>query len=233
MKKNGPVTNDERDQILVALRDPDHVLTRIRETFGRRIETIRKIAAEFGIEVSQPVAVMPQIPLPDDFADHAATSSNPQLMQRYGVSINVITRFRKQSGIAAPKAGTTFAPLAMPDGFALVAPTMTIKQLRLHYGRGPEVIHRWLGEANVRPKKLAFGYQNGAKTVVHRDMSRIGQIADFLRYWGPVCRCNPNGRADPKGTHWRRGSAVLTDAELTVRAIAKGFDADDWKRIAA
>jgi hypothetical protein len=121
----------------------------------------------------------------------------------------------------------------VPDGFALVAPTMTIKQLRLHYGRGPEVIHRWLGEANVRPKKLTPGYQHAARTVVHRDMSAMGQIADYLRYWGPVFRCNANGRADIKGTHWRRGSAVLTDAELTERAIIKGFYTDDWKRIAA
>ncbi|MDY7525510.1 hypothetical protein [Sphingomonas sp. 10B4] len=173
--------------------------------------------------------------VPADFAEHAPTSCNPDLAQRYGVSINIISRWRNETGCRAPKpVPPTVANAApIPDGFALVAPTMTMKQLRLRFGRSSHVVHRWLTLTNTKPKKLQSGYRNGPTNAVLRDMTAVGQVADYLRRWGPVFRCNKVGQADPRGTHWRRGLAILTDVELTDRAVAKGYDAGAWERIAA
>jgi hypothetical protein len=51
-----------------------------------------------------------------------------------------------------------------------------------------------------------------------RDTSPDGEAADYLRRFGPVYRCNSVGRPDIAGKFWRRGSAVLTSAELIERA---------------
>jgi hypothetical protein len=73
----------------------------------------------------------------------------------------------------------------------------------------------------------AFNPLNPAR----RDMTRIGQAADFLRRFGPVFRCGPGGVALQSGLHWNRGGFVLTDAELVARAERLGWDPDAWRRL--
>lgn len=206
--------------VVVTRADVLEVYNRIASTkLGRRV-TARKM---------QPV-----IEMPVDFTEHGSVEKNAELSARYGVGICTITRWRNESGCSAPRSAFSGPPKApVPDGFALTAPTMTMKQLRLHYGRGSDVISRWLNEANVKPKTLQYGYRTGAVDHAKRDMTRAGQAADFLKRWCPVYRCDERGRACTRGDMWRRGNAVLTDAELIERAEAKGFDADAWKRVAA
>jgi hypothetical protein len=60
----------------------------------------------------------------------------------------------------------------------------------------------------------------------------VEAAVDHLRRFGPVVRCTPAGGFDPKGRHWRRGSAVLTAAEIVERALAKGWTPDAWRRVA-
>lgn len=178
-------------------------------------------------------ATQTALPVPDDFAVHGPIERNPALAKRYQVSINLITRWRNETGVKAPHTGGGIPLAPMPDGFAVVAPTMTMRQMRLRFSRGPEVIQRWLNEAGVKAKVLRpGGYLNGPVNVVQRDMSHLGQAADFLRRWSPVYRCTEIGRADVKGEFWRRGSAVLTDAELVERAEERGFDPNAWRKVA-
>lgn len=64
-------------------------------------------------------------------------------------------------------------------------------------------------------------------------LSYAGEAAEYLKKYGPVTRCNEAGRFDPKGSMWRRGSTVLTDDEVIERAVAKGFDREAWRKLAA
>lgn len=137
-------------------------------------------------------------------------------------------------------------PLAAPEDFAEQWPLYTGRQLARRYGRAHKTIIRWASDlglsrpaswrspeyASKKPKpqprvrktpvekpKVVSSWGSAAPVDrPHRDMSPAGQAADYLRGFGVVYRCTPTGRADEKGTHWRRGSAVLTDAELIERA---------------
>jgi hypothetical protein len=53
-----------------------------------------------------------------------------------------------------------------------------------------------------------------------------------LRRICAVYRCTETGRADPKGKFWRFGNAVLTPDELIARAERKGWDPEEWRRVA-
>lgn len=141
----------------------------------------------------------------------------------------------------------------VPDDFAELWVAMSQRQLAAHYGRSNETIAAWIkraglfrprcvhitkraapAPASVSPKPVApRGRPHSVKTVQpidrhQRDMSAVGQAVDFLRKFGAVYRCNPRGGADMAGTHWRRGIAVLTDAELIERAEDKGWVAERW-----
>jgi hypothetical protein len=174
-------------------------------------------------------------PVPADFAAIAGSMKNDDLCRRYGVGKGYIARWRKQSGV--PGMTGSYQPLAVPAGFANLAPTMTPYTAARHFGRGVEVVKRWAEEAGVRLRRPVSIVSRGTATPVrmesHRDMSRAGQAAEFLQKFGPVYRCDEQGRQLEDGFFWRRGLAVLTDAEIIERAERNGWDADAWKRCAA
>lgn len=179
-------------------------------------------------------------PCPADFAEHAH-ETNHELMARYQCGTKVLVRWRAETGIIVRNPSE---PTPMPDGFALVAQSMTMRELRERYSRSEPVVRRWCQLAGVTPRRVGtkervqLGLASRAArnfspvNVSHRDMSRAGQAADFLRRFGPVVRCNSGGRYDPKGDHWRRGCSILAAAEVIERAERLGFDADAWKRVA-
>lgn len=126
-----------------------------------------------------------------------------------------------------------------PKDFADLAPTMTRTELVEHYNRNAKVIARWIQEAGTesrpvtraqctetaRRKALLRRHRNNAymSTPVDRpskDMSEAGRAADYLRRFGPVIRCNRDGRYDPDGDRWLRGSTLLTAGEVVDRAAA-------------
>jgi hypothetical protein len=152
----------------------------------------------------------------------------------------------------------------LPSDFAQVAATRSVLDLRKHYGVGERTIRRWLAEAGiVRTRACRFGGRemparavkvatpkadstrpSAARSVWRqpgprplpdaRDNSRAGMAAQYLQKFGPVFRCNAEGRLDPRGTHWNRGGrTVLTDDEIMERARSKGWDPDAWMEIAA
>lgn len=180
----------------------------------------------------------PQLPMPADFAARADGVPNRTLMAHYGVSLGVIGRWRREAGVrpASGGKGRPFVTAAMPDGFALVAPTMTIKQLRERYGRCKTVIERWLAEAGVTARKPLDrhigNYPLQLTKRVHRDESRAGLAAEFLRRFGPVYRCRSTGEASIGGSHWNRGGFVLTGDELIYRAERLGWNPEAWRMVA-
>lgn len=60
------------------------------------------------------------------------------------------------------------------------------------------------------------------------------RAADFLRVHDrvPMYRCDDIGRAAPKGEFWRYGNAVLPDADVIAKAKRKGWDENEWRKLA-
>lgn len=184
-------------------------------------------------------------PVPDGFTAIAATTRNADLMERYGASMEVVRRWRRLTGIPAQRKGRDpVNKRAVPDGFALVVQGMSRSTLARHYCVSRETVDRWCALAGVAPKRWqprtspkkglgadrAFNPANHA----HRDGSRAGLAADYLRRLGPVYRCGPDGRQCATGEFWNRGGrTLLSDAELIERAQQLGWDPDAWRRLAA
>lgn len=55
--------------------------------------------------------------------------------------------------------------------------------------------------------------------------------ADFLRKLSPVLRCDPDGRLNPRGRYWRRGSATMDSVAIVKRAADRGWQPDSWRRV--
>jgi hypothetical protein len=135
--------------------------------------------------------------------------------------------------------------VSIPGDFARVAAGQTVRHVSLYYGRSRDMVLRWFEETGTprgadRPNKLAAPKRPKApasprqpranepfRNVAHapacvtrheRDMSAAGQAADYLRQFGAIYRCGETGKACVSGKFWRRGNAVLSDAELIERA---------------
>jgi hypothetical protein len=128
-----------------------------------------------------------------------------------------------------------------PGDFSVVAPQITMKEARVRFGRSAETIRRWCAETGVRLKPsnhLVAGSSTRKFSPVapraHVEIGEAGQAAEFLRRFGPVFRCDVDGRQLQDGFFWNRGGrTVLTDEELIERARRNGWDPDAWRRIAA
>lgn len=183
-------------------------------------------------------------PMPDGFAEHAAKPM-ADLKKRYSAGDSTIRKWRKTLAFEAPLGPKL---KQMPEGFAEAQKGKSIVQLAELYGCGKLPVSRWLKEigiqrerfvsvAVVKPAKPAHLVRNVHMTTpvdrAVKDGSRAGLAADFLRKFGPVYKCNDRGSADIAGSHWRRGSSILTDAEIIERAEYNGWSHDAWKQVAA
>lgn len=182
--------------------------------------------------------VLPPQPVPADFSVNAQRETVDLLMKRYQVGTEKIARWRRECGLSVVRA------IPIPEGFADAAPTLTVAQMEERYGVTRVTINKWCLQFGVKPAPGvrgpagvpslgAMGRAKPAPLNQHRDTSRAGQAADYLRQYGPVIRCNPAGHYDPKGNHWRRGSTVLCADEVIARAIRNGWNPDAWKALAA
>jgi hypothetical protein len=182
-------------------------------------------------------------PPPADFAARAAGMSNLDLADHYDVGTGTVARWRREAGVTAPGSHSAICRHQAPPDFARVAPTKTRYMLALHYRRGVGTIDRWCAEARVSPRpgqgrgtpvRIVSGSDRAFSPVEkpHRDLSPAGRAVDFLRRFGPVTRCDAEGRHDAEGTHYRRGAFVLTGDELIARALRLGHDSDVWRRLA-
>lgn len=101
-----------------------------------------------------------------------------------------------------------------------------------HYHASLSTVTRWRREMELkaqarlkRPEAKTIRYApfRQIPLINNRDMSCAGQAADYLRRYGAVYRCDAVGKPNPKGTHWKRNFAVLTDEEIVSRAIRLGW----------
>lgn len=174
--------------------------------------------------------------IPADFAERWHNTSQAELAAHYKRATGTISLWVKRLGLVRTASSTTGINRPRPADFMAVQAGLTIQQIMLRYGVGRDVVRRWLADSGIDRQQLRLIKPNAYLTApidrVARDSSRAGQAADFLRRFGAVYRCNERGGADVKGNRWRRGSAILTDAELIERAERNGWDADAWKRVA-
>lgn len=166
-------------------------------------------------------------PRPDDYAEMARTLTRRELMKHYKTGERKIALWNRETTGSKRGGGK---PTERPAGFE-ADKDMRIADLMAKYAVGRVVIRRWLAEiGESRP----YGFQNSAPApaikrtrdiltfgnplLYRRDMSQAGQAAEYLQQFGGVWRCAKTGKPDPNGKFWRRGNAVLTDAEIIERA---------------
>ena len=200
-------------------------------------EVVRRWTEEAGGKEPKGRYVAPVRTIPDDFAEYASRETQLQLIKRYRCGPKMVTRWRRQTGILPPKRRSQAEQ--PPQGFKLTAPTLTVTELQVRYARSEATIRRWCRELGVsakRPPQSSSGSANHrfspAPPLVRRDETLAGRAAEYLRRFGPVVRCNHLGNYDPRGIHWRRGSTILTAAEIVERAKRNGWNPDAWKMVA-
>lgn len=174
-------------------------------------------------------------PAPADFRENAPVERNAQLAKRYGVSMVTIVRWRKETGIRGIDG--SYQPHPVPENFAQIAKGMRLYEARIYFGNSDSVLKRWCAETGIRFRVSAQVISRATATPIEhydsRDMSRAGMAADHLRRFGPVFRCDAEGRALPDGFFWRRGSFILSDDEIIERAVRLGWDENAWRMVAA
>lgn len=164
------------------------------------------------------------IPIPEGFAAHASLPER-KLMVQYSVCRQTVSRWRSEIGTHVP---ARVAWTKAEDDY-----------LRDHYRKdGANPVGYKLGRtANaVKARARKMGLETGRPR--GWNMDRIGTsmngertkgladiAAQHLRRLAAVYRCDPNGKANPNGTHWKYGSAslVLTEQELFERAERHGW----------
>ncbi|GAA0729926.1 hypothetical protein [Sphingomonas japonica] len=217
-------------RVEAALRTTTDSYSQIALVYGIARKTVAAIANRIGCVREAPQKRM----LPEDFGQYAPSESNDELMQRYNVAIGVVYRWRVESGISGLD---RLAPRSAPKSLGLAATTMTRKELCDHFKVGDGTLRRWLAETGVKPRRPQV--KKAHRPAVTRlcknsDGSLAGRaVEECLRFYGPVHRCNADGRTNDAGTHWRRGMAVLTDADVIERAERLGWSADEWRKVAA
>jgi len=166
-------------------------------------------------------------PRPADYAEMARKLSVPELIKHYKAGPRKIALWNRET-IGSQRGGPR--PTKRPAGFE-IDKDMRVADLMAKYAVGRDVIRRWLAEiGETRP----YGFQHSAAApaikrtrdiltfgnplLYRRDMSEAGQAAEYLQQFGGVWRCAKTGKPDPNGKFWRRGNAVLTDAEIIERA---------------
>lgn len=182
-------------------------------------------------------------PPPDDFTEMAPKNSKAALCRYYSCSFDVINRWLSETGAKhgdRPKgyAKTVLRPI--PDDFAEACKVHTRTSLRKVYRAAGETIERWIAESGIKPVDTRIALQRAAmaqRFAANGGTSRMGrahhvqltdkvrsmydEAADLLRKYGPVNRCDENGKYQQAGDYWRVGWNVITGDELLERANAK------------
>ena len=179
---------------------------------------------------------MMQRPVPDDFRGRAQSHGFNDNMGFYGCGYETLQRWYAETGLPKVRSKREKG-LAAPEGFEDFARSHSQRETMRHFGISRDMVRTF--EAKMDLKRVRFitaptvpsaapkfikpnAYQTAPVNRVQRDMSAAGQAADFLRKFGPVYRCDVKGAPLADGFFWRRGSAILSDAELIERA--------DWMR---
>jgi hypothetical protein len=200
-------------------------------------ETINRWLTESGLRANK--IYTRGSPPPDDFVKIAPQHSKAGLCRYYGCSFDVINRWLSETGAkhgGRPKGYTKTGLRPIPDDWAVVCPRTSKTALRRCYAASGETIDRWIRESGIQPLSTSEAHrQAGAKSIT--TTSRMGRVhvvhltdrvrsmyddaANVLRKYGPVNRCDVNGKYQQNGEYWRVGWSILTGDELIERANAK------------
>ncbi len=175
----------------------------------------------------------PLRPIPEGFAEVVNDFTIKQLCVKFGAGRETVIRWLAECPVKRTlmKGGKDI--VEMPADFPVVQAGRTVMELCAHYGRNKHVVRRWLADlgisrSEVRRAKRVVKIVTPTRSVhpitapldkTQRDVSPAGIAADDLRRdrW-VVYRCDPDGRANPAGTHWMCGRVILTSDELMERA---------------
>lgn len=133
----------------------------------------------------------PPKPVPDDFAEVAATQHTYAMARHYGVSNKMILRWLREAGLEAaeyvpPKKisveRTKAAKMAnikpVPDDFLSKVKGMTATDLVRHYKVSRPVVKRWCRETGTAPK--AYDKSRAARMQRRRELSVV-HVASGIR----------------------------------------------------
>lgn len=174
-----------------------------------------------------------------------------EIAHAFGKERTTVLNMMQRFGIPARKSNGQFnQPAPVPDDFAVLFPTMSRRKLADHYGRSTNTIAVWVVQTGLRrevapktPKKVvakparvkaspkrkpvspirATERQFSSTIIVNRDDSVAGRAADYLRRFSAVIRCDERGEYRENGSHWRRGSTVLSASDVIDRARRNGW----------
>lgn len=178
--------------------------------------------------------------IPADFETLWQTTSQADLCAHYRKGAATISHWCKKLNLVRTD-GLGRGKTPAPVGFAEVARGKSRREIAEHYGMSADTVRRICADLGIVAQGVAFQPRamSGPKLQPYhksamapqRDMTRAGMAADWLRQFGPVIRCDGDGRYDPKGDHWRRGSTLLTADEVVERAYRNGWAPDAWKSL--
>lgn len=130
---------------------------------------------------------------------------------------------------------------ACPEDFLTVLRKLGSQGAARHYHASLATVTRWRRERGLTPQLRMMRSSRPTGTtghlsrgftprpmIQHRDMTTAGMAAEFLRRYGSVYRCDPDGTPNSKGTHWRRFLNVVTDEDLIARAKKLGWNEVVW-----
>lgn len=223
-------------------------ISALRKRYSQQSATIHRWIQESGVVRAKLTGGRRTREVPADFAEISVGRSNTQLMAHYGCGSEMLYRWRRQSGVKRFDkmiVPDDFAEMWKTRGILQLAAhygrnhhtiAIWINKLGLYRPRGRTLAQeaiRAVKEAKPKVVKLVSpvsppcapsrfikpdAFRTAPVDRVQRDMSPAGQAADYLRKFGPVYRCDVRGRPLADGFFWRRGNAVLSDAEIIERA---------------
>jgi predicted DNA-binding protein (UPF0251 family) len=171
-------------------------------------------------------------PVPDDFVEKAGSMTGKDAQAYWRCSKATASRWYKQTGIKpAPRKSTMIvipqSELAKVEGMKIAD---AAKKLGVSVGVAsramknmpraarPKMARSTVSQKPANRRATTHNKPQGTPPApinrYQRDMSLVGQAADFLRPLGPISR---------EGDKWRRGSTLLTSEEIIERASWKGW----------
>lgn len=179
-----------------------------------------------------------KLQIPADFSEYARGKDWRQLTTHYKISRSTLTLWRRETAIAEGRR----VPWSDEDDNYLRANygRSAIADVASYLGRSPESTKsraRFLGIQRRRTPPQLWKTSDRMPKVSGRVKGVADMAAEFIRGYDRVAiyRCDPDGRPNPKASHWKYGfgSVVLTENELLAKAERKGWSPDEWKRLAA
>lgn len=214
--------------------------------------TCNQIAANCGIPPSTmygylkrnniaPVTVKREYARHAELAELSKDMTKRQLSAHYKVAFSTIETALVRYGLQA-KREENYIERESYSNIGELCQSMTVNDLMAHYERSEGAIRKALSQRGLsavyqrfpahlrkpKPKKAVQKKNytdnwNRQPTVTGRVSGTADYAADFLRKECPIFRCKDDGKADFAGKMFRRGSRVMTEAELIGLAKRKGW----------